>query len=155
MKDDYNTNSRLSHLCILSLKGWENGLFELRSERVKLASKSSSLVASWRFWILRPWIITALSGGSGVGWMGTGFPTHPWRTRSLSWSFTLARPRLLLWLFLDCVRYLWYWGRGRWGGFVNFSIALETSGEQIEKRSEFRKFQPSFVKRKFGRTALF
>ena len=34
MKDDYNTNSR-SHLCIFSLKGWENGLFELRSERVK------------------------------------------------------------------------------------------------------------------------
>ena len=32
MKDDYTTNSRL---CIFSLKGWENGLFELRSERVK------------------------------------------------------------------------------------------------------------------------
>ena len=33
MKDDYNTNSRYL-TCIFSLKGWENGLFELRSERV-------------------------------------------------------------------------------------------------------------------------
>ena len=31
----------LSHLCIFSLKGWENGLFELRSERVKLSCHSA------------------------------------------------------------------------------------------------------------------
>ena len=34
MKDDFNIKFSLPYLCIFSLEGWENVLFELRSGRV-------------------------------------------------------------------------------------------------------------------------
>ena len=35
LKDDYTTNSQSTALIHFALKGWENVLFELRSDRVK------------------------------------------------------------------------------------------------------------------------
>ena len=54
-----------SHLCIFSLKGWENGLFELRSERVM-----RTFSRWWKLICPRAIII-------GVDWDGVGLRHHP------------------------------------------------------------------------------
>ena len=63
MKDDYNTKFSLHHLCIFSLKGWENVLFELRSKRVKRnVQYVSEVVSSYESQALRT-VWCNMSGG--------------------------------------------------------------------------------------------
>ena len=84
MKDDYNTHSRYLTYAF-SLKGWENVLSELRSERVKLSHpllflfvrQGSTTTPTWPGHLRRPY----WSGG----WTGSKTCPSPWAvTRRLA-----------------------------------------------------------------------